>query len=715
MHEAATHRPYRFRHLAAVLSLIGIGGWTALASAEDSRLTQASVEDLRPTQASAEDSRPTQASADAVPPTTTISDASTSRPIVEVVVHGTPNSAPIGPRDTSVAGAVIRRERLEGPGLQAQEVLRSQPGVTVTESGGYGSPATAAIRGATAADTPVYLAGVRLNDDVGGTADLSLVPLWLVDHVEVYRGHAPLDADRLAPGGAIFFEPRRPTKNMGGIGYYGGSWGVSKGWAYAGNQLGRANVLVGISADRASNRYSFINDHGTLFNLDNATLDHRRNSDERTLEGWGLGRIDLGKGATLDLLANGIVREQGVPRLALVQTRQAREESSRTLFSAGLRVPLDGDNRYVVRTRTSILVGRAEYDDPLLELNLRTRELEVVGRRIEQAVGATLQPTDSLKLQPAVNFAHEGIEREPNNIPLGRASRDFSRLALGADQRLSKGIVVHAIASGECHHTGASGNSYCDTLEPTGRLGVEFGSGHVRVLTNVGRYVRVPTLGEMYGVSGTLHGNASLVPETSYSADLGIRAQTGRGAFWHGAYLDVFAFSRWAEGLIAYTRAGEGFMVPYNVGNARLLGVEILAGLRITPILRSEIAATVLDPRDTTPGRTAANDVLPYRSRLIMTPRLRADWKRTEPSRNGVSALGAEVRATYQSSRYADPAGLGVIAEQASVDLESYASWFRGLFTVRGRIADLFDAKRTDVIGYPLPGRSVYFGLETTW
>ena len=70
--------------------------------------------------------------------------------------------------------------------------------------------ATAAVRGATALDTPVYLAGVRLNDDVGGTADLSLVPLWLIHHVEIYRGHAPLHADRLAPGGAICFSASAP-------------------------------------------------------------------------------------------------------------------------------------------------------------------------------------------------------------------------------------------------------------------------------------------------------------------------------------------------------------------------------------------------------------------------------------------------------------------------------------------------------------------------
>ncbi len=73
------------------------------------------------------------------------------------------------------------------------------------------------------------------------------------------------------------------------------------------------------------------------------------------------------------------------------------------------------------------------------------------------------------------------------------------------------------------------------------------------------------------------------------------------------------------------------------------------------------------------------------------------------------------MRALYQSSRYVDPAGLGVIGDQTTVDVEADATWFDGLLTLRARVADVFDAKRTDIIGYPLPGRSVYFGLEASW
>ena len=309
--------------------------------------------------------------------------------------------------------------------------------------------------------------------------------------------------------------------------------------------------------------------------------------------------------------------------------------------------------------------------------------------------------------------AHEGIVRDPGAIPLAQAHREFARVALGAEERVTEMLGLHALASAECHHTGATPDEVCDVLAPTGRLGAEIGTRRLRLLVNAGRYVRVPTLGEVFGVSGTVRGNPALTPETGATGDLGVRAQTGRGVVLEGAYVDAFVFARWADRLIAYERSGPAFVTPYNVGAARVLGAEVLTGVALTPIVRVEVAATALDPRDTSPGRTTVNDILPFRSRLIAAPRVRADWKRR--NRNGVSGVGGEVRGIYQSSRYVDPAGLGVIGQQATVDVEGDVSFFDGLLTIRGRIADLFNAVRTDIIGYPLPGRSVYAGAEASW
>jgi iron complex outermembrane receptor protein len=146
--------------------------------------------------------------------------------ITEVKVRGARDAPSRAPKDTTIAGSVIGREELSAPGVHVADVLRGQVGVEVTETGGVGAPATASIRGATAAQVPVYLAGVRLNDDVAGTADLSRIPLWLVDRVEIYRGNAPIEADRLGIGGAIFFEPRWPRGREVGAAAMLGSYGA---------------------------------------------------------------------------------------------------------------------------------------------------------------------------------------------------------------------------------------------------------------------------------------------------------------------------------------------------------------------------------------------------------------------------------------------------------------------------------------------------------
>jgi iron complex outermembrane receptor protein len=75
----------------------------------------------------------------------------------------------------------------------------------------------------------------------------------------------------------------------------------------------------------------------------------------------------------------------------------------------------------------------------------------------------------------------------------------------------------------------------------------------------------------------------------------------------------------------------------------------------------------------------------------------------------------AELRWVYQSSRYADNAGLAVIPEQSSLDAELLAQTADGRFTARLRATDVLDTPRFDVVGFPLPGRSAFASLEETW
>jgi len=227
--------------------------------------------------------------------------------------------------------------------------------------------------------------------------------------------------------------------------------------------------------------------------------------------------------------------------------------------------------------------------------------------------------------------------------------------------------------------------------------------------------VRVPTLGELYGISPLVRGNDALVPETAVAYDLGLRAWgPGERSKDLSAYLDAFVFRRNSEDLIAYQRTSFRQIRPYNVGRARVQGAEIAAGARWLDVLRAETAVTLLDPRDTTPTRTLSNDILPYHSRLALSGLLQV-YTRDAWQGVGLGYLALGLRVSHRSSRYQSPAGLGQIPNNSRLDLQSVAKVLKNRLALRAWVSNLLDSPQLDMVGLPLPGRSFYGSAELTW
>jgi iron complex outermembrane receptor protein len=152
--------------------------------------------------------------------------------------------------------------------------------------------------------------------------------------------------------------------------------------------------------------------------------------------------------------------------------------------------------------------------------------------------------------------------------------------------------------------------------------------------------------------------------------------------------------------------------LPVNIDDARVSGVEAQAGAGLSRWLAVDATATILDPRDTTPERLIVNRVLPFQSRFVVAPRLSFEV------RAGLAWLDrvrAELRWIYQSSRYADTAGLAVIPQQSSLDAEAVAQTKDDRFTLRLHMADVLDTQRFDIVGFPLPRRAAFLALEAKW
>src|SRR6185437_5428966 len=385
----------------------------------------------------------------------------------------------------------------------------------------------ASIRGATAAETPVYLAGVRLNDDVGGWADLSLVPLWMLHSVEIYRSNAPIEGDQLGIGGAIFFEPKRPRKLEGSVGEMLGSFGARSVWAHVGAGNARAAAIMGARLEEATNDYSYLNDQGTAFDPSKSRIVPLTNADAHTLDVWGLGSVALGAEGRADLVVNEVERRQGLPR-ALYPTTSARVSVSRQLVAVSTRTPC-GKPGCEITTTTSALASSSAYDDPLHEVALETTHLDLVASRAEESMLARWPVLSSLTLLPSARVSVEKLALLPVDAAPLHAERVSGRAALGAEWQAHPLVKVHATGSVECDGTAVAGASPwalpgdapgdgttlrpCSDAEPSARLGVQVGQGPIALLVNGGRFARVPTLAEKYGISGAVRGNAALAPE----------------------------------------------------------------------------------------------------------------------------------------------------------------------------------------------------------
>lgn len=618
---------------------------------------------------------------------------------IELEVRGTRPHPHATPNPDALSTTVIPRERLRAPGLSAADALRRESGVEVIQYGGFGSPATAAIRGCTAAQTPVYLGGIRLNDEVAGATDLSTVPLWLIERIEVYRGNAPVALDQFGIGGAIAFEPIKPQKTQASVGAIAGSLGTAGGYALSAQRTAHRTTLVGAALLHTQNDYSFDDNRGTLFVPQDDRQSRQKNADLSLLDAWALNRFSLPGGAQVDVLSNVVQREQGVPRLALVPSEKSRARYQRLLLGVRASTPFGSEGEHQLELATSFLSGRSVYEDPAYELVLLVPHLEVSGRRAAQRASARVQVSPWVAWTSTLDLSVDQLLREDGQRSTLRAQAHTGRVATSFSIQPIPELFFLPVVGVTCRSAIEHGE-ICDQYEPVGRIAVAYRARSLQVFSGVGRYVRFPTLSELHGGGVLVRGNPHLDSETGLSVDLGARFRDSVGSL--DLWADLAAYSRRADRLIGYVRSSQGYLVPMNVQAARVGGLEASGGAELRKRVGLDLALSVADPQDVTEGRRAENSILPFHSR----------FKAAFGGSLRIDGFRARVSLLHSSGRYADPAGLIVIPGQTSFDLELEQSFLSDALQARVRVANLLDAPRFDVVGYPQPGRTAFVALE---
>ncbi|MEN7548766.1 TonB-dependent receptor [Rapidithrix thailandica] len=169
----------------------------------------------------------------------------------------------------SVASVAV----LEAKGLYTQsnntsEVLKQVSGVNVRQTGGFGSEAEVYINGMSGKQVKFFLDGIPLSY-FGSGLGLNVLPLNLMEQIEVYKGVVPVHLGADALGGAINIIPRTEYSTYLDVSYSLGSFNSHK-----------AN-LNGQFADRQNNFLagvnSFYNHSDNTYKVDVETINESGN------------------------------------------------------------------------------------------------------------------------------------------------------------------------------------------------------------------------------------------------------------------------------------------------------------------------------------------------------------------------------------------------------------------------------------------------------
>jgi len=153
--------------------------------------------------------------------------ASTSNPMNPIIVTAT--RTPTKSSDVLADNVYIGSEEIDQAGQTTLvELLQRQKGVTISSYGGGGSNASVFLRGTTNNQTLVLIDGVRIDDSFNGGANWSVIPLSIIDHVEIVFGPQSSLYGADAIGGVVQIFTKNgdgPPKVGASLGY--GTYGTS--------------------------------------------------------------------------------------------------------------------------------------------------------------------------------------------------------------------------------------------------------------------------------------------------------------------------------------------------------------------------------------------------------------------------------------------------------------------------------------------------------
>ena len=635
---------------------------------------------------------------------------------------------------------VIQVEGSEGERRTVSEVLARTVGVSSRSLGGLGAFSSISVRGADASHTTVAVDGVPLSRIASVAANLGQFELSSFESLELYRGGVPLELGGTGVGGAVNMRTALGPGSDGkalqlsaGVGSYGARH-LRARWL-GGTRGGPRAYHVSAGYDRAKGDFDFFDDGGTALNRSDDHISTRRNN--------GYDRIGLIARARLGrwtLGSRSSVQDQGLPGAAHDQALSARLHTAQEIVDA--RYQRDSvfgkGGRFHARSFAS--VERQRFSDPDSEIGLLAQDSVYLttsaGIGTGLAVGAGQYQRFLLDLDLRMDWFRE--------TPMGQSVRmgavgNRQAVAFSLSDQLTfldEKLVVDAGVRAEGLRTRPGADVFATMpagteavardwfLNP--RIALRYRVGEsMAIKSSGGRYLRTPTLLEIFGDRGFVLGNSELEPETGLSGDFGVVwAPWQKMGPVDRLYVEAVAFVSQPDKPIVFVNRNGLAAQAINLDGALILGTELVGSLRVKKRVTMTCHYSLLDARNRAEG-VARDKQLPGRPRQRLYARVDAAFA----PQGRLLVLWAD--ALRLSGNYVDELNVYELPARSLVGAGIKTAIYEDLL-IGLEIKNAADLRSesvaldpppsdefrqtpralSDVHGYPLPGRSLYLNLQ---
>jgi iron complex outermembrane receptor protein len=644
------------------------------------------------------------------------------------------------PQDPSSFATVIDAGEHAGEGESVESLLGESVGVQLRSFGGPGQPSEISIRGSTGPQVVVLLDGVRLNTAQSGTVDLSTIPLAMLDRIEVSRGVGGAQSGSGAIGGVVNLVTKGPTGERGTTAAFsGGSFGTWQGSLSHSDRAGPFDYAGSYSGFTTEGDFEF---QSVEFETDAGTIPSRGlrrvNGDSESHSALLQAGGDLAPG----LRASGsnhfyyVSRGQpGPDQNAEVpyggQSPTAHDRNARNV--ASLRLAADGwdalPDAVGLESVVSYLYEQSRFREPEptagLPISIRQKNRSgawrTQGRLDGRALAAEHQASLGLDLRyDTLSSTDEDHHRRTSvAIVLADEIGELGDHALPGFLR-----ALSLLPSVRFEHTDDFGEEWIP------HLGLVWTPvAWLRFKGNVERSYRVPSFDELYFPDkGFIRGNRNLRPERALGGDVGFELGLEKLGWLEDVRVQAAWFSQDIENSIVWQRISIATVEPTNTNDARVQGIELAGSFalfgwvelsanwthqeaeldqRRQPDVPGEFPPILQRPGRALPG--SADDEVHVRVRVGPGSEL---WKVVGEQRYTSKLHLSYTDEPTLSARSVYDLSLAVdVAQLWRLD----ARWFPKKVLASVSVLNLADESVRDSVGFPLPGRTLTFGVEAAW